>query len=550
MALLPIVGGNLNLFIGADEVKKLLGLPSELYYVREGVVNSYALQFTVPLQSNITELHFVWQNIRPQPMPYSMSVKVDNEEAMEVPRLNISQKGLVPQMASVFQISFPCTGLVTADVVVTIQMNFTVSPADNITVLNFKRRKVCMKAIDITSQNQPGAPVVVEPSTVSSSAKIVYITVGCSCTLLLVIGIVIGIHCLRSHKARQGDGIQDNQSSAGVSSHSHMFLRTDTPNNAGSVVSKAASYTSFRRVAPAQVTNGHEGQDLAERISKISIDRCRVTLKEVVQEGTFGKIYHGRLADESGSFQEIYAKTVTDQASQNQVSLLVTEGLLMIDLFHKNIQPVLAVCLEPKRPLLIYPCFSQGNLKLFLQKCKFSPEGHAHVILTQELVDIGIQILQGMQYLHKRKIIHRDIATRNCVVDENLNVRIADTALSRDLFPNDYHCLGDNENRPIKWMALESLLNKQFSTASDVWSFGVIVWELMTLGQQPYLEVDPFEMALCLKDGYRLVQPVNCPDELFTVMACCWVMPCEQRPTVPQLLVFLQDFYKIVGRYI
>lgn len=102
----------------------------------------------------------------------------------------------------------------------------------------------------------------------------------------------------------------------------------------------------------------------------------------------------------------------------------------------------------------------------------------------------------------------------NFSVDDKLRVQITDNALSRDLFPADYHCLGDNENRPIKWLAIESLLQKTFSTSSDVWSFGVLLWELTTLAQQPYVEIDPFEMAAYLKDGYRLAQPINCPDEL------------------------------------
>lgn len=99
-------------------------------------------------------------------------------------------------------------------------------------------------------------------------------------------------------------------------------------------------------------------------------------------------------------------------------------------------------------------------------------------------------------------------------VNDKLKIQVADNALSRDLFPADYHCLGDNENRPIKWLAIESLQHKTFSASSDVWSFGVLLWELTTLAQQPYLEIDPFEMAAYLKDGYRLAQPVNCPDEL------------------------------------
>lgn len=102
-----------------------------------------------------------------------------------------------------------------------------------------------------------------------------------------------------------------------------------------------------------------------------------------------------------------------------------------------------------------------------------------------------------------------------CSVDDRLHVKLADSALSRDLFPDDYHCLGDGENRPVKWLALESLLLGEFSTASDLWMYGVALWELMTLGQQPYIELDPFEVAAHLSRGYRLGQPVNCPDPLY-----------------------------------
>lgn len=111
-----------------------------------------------------------------------------------------------------------------------------------------------------------------------------------------------------------------------------------------------------------------------------------------------------------------------------------------------------------------------------------------------------------MDLIKKRIVFYR--------VDDKLKIKVTDNALSRDLFPSDYHCLGDNENRPIKWMAIESLLQKGFSPCSDVWSFGVLLWELTTLAQQPYVEIDPFEMAAYLKDGYRLAQPINCPDEL------------------------------------
>lgn len=101
-------------------------------------------------------------------------------------------------------------------------------------------------------------------------------------------------------------------------------------------------------------------------------------------------------------------------------------------------------------------------------------------------------------------------------LDSDSYVKICDNALSRDLFPDDYHCLCDNENRPLKWMALESLQQKNFyNQQTDIWSLGVLFWELATLALTPFEEVDIFELTPYLSDGFRLAQPINCPDELY-----------------------------------
>lgn len=99
-------------------------------------------------------------------------------------------------------------------------------------------------------------------------------------------------------------------------------------------------------------------------------------------------------------------------------------------------------------------------------------------------------------------------------IDDQLRVKLTDSALSRDLFASDYNCLGDGEYRPIKWLSLEALQKSHYNEGSDVWSFGVLMWEMCTLGKLPYAEIDPYEMEHYLKDGYRLAQPFNCPDEL------------------------------------
>ena len=110
-------------------------------------------------------------------------------------------------------------------------------------------------------------------------------------------------------------------------------------------------------------------------------------------------------------------------------------------------------------------------------------------------------------------------------------------------FPNDYHCLGDNENRPVKWMAVETIgQGSEMTTAGDVWAWGVTMWEVLTRAQQPFPDVDPFEMETYLMEGFRLHQPVNCPDQLYTVIVSCWAHSPHHRASVSTLYTHLNEF--------
>uniref|UniRef100_A0A1B0GND1 Uncharacterized protein n=1 Tax=Phlebotomus papatasi TaxID=29031 RepID=A0A1B0GND1_PHLPP len=199
---------------------------------------------------------------------------------------------------------------------------------------------------------------------------------------------------------------------------------------------------------------------------------------------------------------------------------------------HSNLHSPIAACMElPGPPQIAYPWPLNGNLKLYLQNSRENSNPPS----THQLVEFGLQITRGLAHLHSMGILHRDVATRNCVIDGDMNVKICDSGLSRDLFPDDYHCLGDNENRPVRWLALETLQKKLFVISSDIWSLG---------------EVDPFELEAYLRDGYRLSQPVNCPDEFYTVMSCCWLQDHAQRPSFPQLIAYLHDFHADLEKYI
>ncbi|KAF5306040.1 hypothetical protein FQR65_LT00755 [Abscondita terminalis] len=510
------------------------GVDAELYYVRQGVINEYALKFVIPVLPRIDSLYFTWQNLGNSPLQYNIQIDVTDHEVIDLPHLNISKSGVVPTNMQVFRVSLPCTGFVTAEANVAISINIALVP--NPVSLKIQRKKYCAQIESLVDhQTVDAVPIR------TSSAKIFYYAVICGGVLVTTsIMCIAGIYIKNSKQNRSSDEPPANQS---ITSFLPTAIRNPTT---------SSSYNSFRRVPSySLIEERPTSKDLQDRIAELTIQRCRVRLCNVVLEGTFSRAYQGSYTNEDGTEEEVFVKTVTGHASKVQISLLLQEGMFMYSLNHSNILSILGVSFqENSSPFLLYPYNDYTNMKVFLQKCKVCSEGVAHTLTTQEVVDMALQIIEAMHYIHKKHILHKDLAARNCVVDSRLKVQITDNALSRDLFPSDYHCLGDNENRPIKWLPLESLISKTFLTHSDVWSFGVLLWELTTLAQQPYVEIDPFEMSAYLKDGYRLPQPVNCPDELFAVMAYCWAMHPEDRPTFPQLKVCLKEFYTQLTRYV
>uniref|UniRef100_A0A672ITR5 receptor protein-tyrosine kinase n=1 Tax=Salarias fasciatus TaxID=181472 RepID=A0A672ITR5_SALFA len=518
-----------------------------LYYVRDDVVNHYALSFNMPVPTDTNSLYFTW--FSKTKVDYRLAFHMDNPAALSQPRSNISTQGEMPRTPSVFRVDMVCSGKVEDEAFLTMQLNVTIH-ASNYTVLNFKRRKMCNKSNENqTAFNQIRLPDGV--ATPTTSTQVFYISVSVCCIVIFLVAIILAILHLHSMKrVEMEDSVSESGSSQGLSQPSTQttqYLRADTPNNAAPVT----SYPSLRIEK-----NDLRSVTLMEakaKVKDIAISRERVTLRDVLHEGTFGRIFHGVLLDEKDPSKEkqVFVKTVKDHASEVQVTMMLTESCKLRGLHHRNLLPISHVCTEDgEKPMVLLPFMAWGNLKLFLRQCKLAEANNPQAVSQQDLVYMAIQIACGMSYLARREVIHKDLAARNCVIDDSMQVKITDNALARDLFPMDYHCLGDNENRPVRWMALESLLNNDFSSASDVWAFGVTLWELMTLGQTPYVDIDPFEMSAYLKDGYRIAQPINCPDELFAVMACCWALDPEERPKFQQLVQCLTEFHAALGAYV
>ncbi|KAM3958970.1 tyrosine-protein kinase derailed 2 [Aphomia sociella] len=584
---LPLATGHLNVLISKVEVMKLLGLDAELYYVREGVVNTYATGFIVPVPAHIADLEFMWQALGRRPLPYVMGIDYESRGAMLPPQVNISERGLVPTTLQTFRVRLPCTGSRSAEILVTIQLNISAPDRAHKDIrLLFKRNKICWKGMSSIVTHNETARLAGDAS--RDSSGVLFVAGGCAAAALALLAAAAAAGTLykRGTKQRHHDSIHTSYTTAAYGSHQNVLLRLDTlgrpPSSTGSYATIASlhKFPFGSRRSPSPYATTHIGEhiyakpesrvsyyaasnlthvsqqtntkdritDPAEQLQHLTTARTNIRLEILIHEGTFGRVYKG-VFKKGDTYEEVVVKTVSEAASAMQAALLVAEGLRLCGLVHANVLAPMAACAEEaRRPLLVYCCVSHSsNLKRFLTSCRL---GHQAAPATRELVDLGAQVACGLAYLHVQRFVHADIAARNCIVDEKLRLKVTDNGLSRDLFPDDYHCLGDNENRPVKWMAPETLLQNQYTTASDVWSLGITLWELSTLGAAPLAELDAADVGAFLSGGYRPSQPHNCPDELYGLMSWCWTSSAAARPTAPQLLAALHDFRQALSTYI
>ncbi|XP_065841491.1 tyrosine-protein kinase receptor UFO-like [Oscarella lobularis] len=158
------------------------------------------------------------------------------------------------------------------------------------------------------------------------------------------------------------------------------------------------------------------------------------------------------------------------------------------------------------------------------------------------LLRISVQIVSGMKYLSELNIVHRDLAARNCMLDENLIVKVADFGLARQLENQDYYRVTNRATAlPVKWLAPESLSENKFTHKSDVWAYGVTLWEIFSVGLTPYPGVHNSEMFDLLRDGHRMSKPTICPKYIYDVMMLCWNELPDERPSFLDLESQISD---------
>lgn len=477
----------------------LSGVSAELYYVREGAINDYALNFAVPVPANISDVTFTWQSLVEQPLPYSINVATSDVGVLPRPMLNISRIGEVPMEPQTWGISLKCSGTRAAEVTVTISVEVILDrKTHNNTNLIFKRKKICLKDepndareeyddeeplhpdlsghddIHYTEHNEDTAEhvisdgrvpvtgkehgkaterhrvVVTESSGTASGGRnaggvgggaingvgnggnvniggnsnnnnnnydpmlretlvpptsgLITLIVGGILALVLVSTLILIAYCAKGPSKRHpSNGVHLIK----TSSFQRLPTISSTAHNSIYVCPSTITPTYATLTRPFREYE-HEPEEFNRRLQELTVQKCRVRLSCLVQEGNFGRIYRGTYND----CQEVLVKTVAQHASQLQVNLLLQESMMLYEATHPNVMAVLGISIEDfATPFVLYAATgSVRNLKTFLQD-----PSYARSVTTIQTVLMASQLAMAMEHLHNHGVIHKDIAARNCV---------------------------------------------------------------------------------------------------------------------------------------
>jgi len=217
----------------------------------------------------------------------------------------------------------------------------------------------------------------------------------------------------------------------------------------------------------------------------------------------------------------------------------LNEASIMKKFNHRNLVRLYAICSVDEPTLIVTELMVNGSLRNYLLK------GGGRQLVERQLIDIGAQIAAGMSYLEHHNYIHRDLAARNILVGHSNQVKIADFGLARFTNRDEVYESREGTRFPIKWTAPEAAKTSNFTIKSDVWSFGIVLYEIITRGFMPYGTMTNAEVLLELENGYRLECPTKCPPPLYDVMHRCWLREPESRPTFESLHWELDEFYTI-----
>ncbi|KAM4633694.1 tyrosine-protein kinase FRK [Polymixia lowei] len=263
------------------------------------------------------------------------------------------------------------------------------------------------------------------------------------------------------------------------------------------------------------------------------IDRNSVKLLKKLGAGQFGEVYEGLWNDTTA----VAVKTL--KAGTMDPQDFLREAQIMKRLRHPKLIQLYAVCTVEEPIYIITELMKHGSLLEYLQKDKGSK------LRVSDQIEMAAQVAAGMAFLEVQNYIHRDLAARNVLVGENNICKVADFGLARVIMMESENVYEAKEGTkfPVKWTAPEAIHDNKFTVKSDVWSFGILLYEIMTYGQMPYPTMTNYQVVHKIPTGYRMSCPPNCPKVMYEIMTECWKENEQERPTFETLQWKLEDFF-------
>ncbi|KAH8363365.1 hypothetical protein KR084_009073 [Drosophila pseudotakahashii] len=286
--------------------------------------------------------------------------------------------------------------------------------------------------------------------------------------------------------------------------------------------------------------------------------RYRLKFFNILGEGAFGQVWRCEATNinDIEGITTVAVKTLKESATEVDRKDLLSELEVMKSLEpHINVVRLLGCCTDKDPTFVILEYVNRGKLQTYLRSSRAerhygNTHGKSNVLTSCDLTSFMYQVAKGMDYLTSRGIIHRDLAARNILITEDHTCKVADFGFARDVITSKIYERKSEGKLPIRWMATESLYDNIFSVKSDIWSFGILMWEIVTLGSTPYPGISAADVMRKVRDGYRLEKPEHCRRELYNIMYYCWSHDPQERPLFGEIIQMLDKLLHTEMDYI
>ncbi|KAJ3640839.1 hypothetical protein Zmor_027376 [Zophobas morio] len=253
-----------------------------------------------------------------------------------------------------------------------------------------------------------------------------------------------------------------------------------------------------------------------------------VVLLDKIGRGNFGDVYRAQLKN---SNEVVAVKTCRVTLPEDHKKKFLQEGRILKQYDHPNIVKLIGICVQKQPIMIVMELVPGGSLLTFLRK-------KSPALTDGQLMKMCLDAAAGMRYLESKNCIHRDLAARNCLVGYNNVVKISDFGMSRE--EEEYIVSDGMKQIPIKWTAPEALNFGKYTSLCDVWSYGILCWEIFSRGGTPYSGMSNSKAREKIDSGYRMPAPENTPDEMYRLMLRCWEYKPENRPNFEQIYTVVE----------